>query len=199
MEVRFCDDIGFALGWIAPEPARLERASHALAEGGRVWLVDPVDGEGVEQRVRALGDPAGVIQLLDRHGRDCAVLAERLGVPLHMTPFDGMADSPFEVLPVVRRRYWREVALWWPERRVLVVADAVGSARYFTAPGEELGVHPPLKLFPPRSLDRLEPEHVLCGHGEGVHGAGAAAALHQALATSRTRIPRWLVGLARSR
>jgi hypothetical protein len=39
----------------------------------------------------------------------------------------------------------------------------------------------------------LTPRHVLCGHGEGIHGEEAAFHLEEALATSRRRIPRWLV------
>ena len=31
--MRFVDDLGFALSWLAPEPKTLERASHALVEG----------------------------------------------------------------------------------------------------------------------------------------------------------------------
>jgi hypothetical protein len=34
--VRFVDEIGFAFGWIAPEPRFMKRASHALAVDGRL-------------------------------------------------------------------------------------------------------------------------------------------------------------------
>ena len=197
MQPRFVDELSFGFGWIAPEPAHVLRASHALADAGRVWLVDPVDGEGLDERIRTLGEPAGVLQLVDRHGRDCAAFAARYGVPLHVTPFDGVAGSPFEVRRIVRAPGWKEVALWWPGRRALVVGDALGTLRYFRARGEELGVHPLLRLTPPRSLAGLEPEHVLCGHGRGVHGPEATEALREALATSRRRIPSWLVGLVR--
>lgn len=191
------DALEFGFGWIAPEPAHVLRASHALGDEGRMWLVDPVDGEGLDERIRALGEPAGVVQLVDRHGRDCADFAARYGVPLHVTPFAGIPGSPFEVRRIVRIPGWKEVALWWPERRVLVVGDALGTLRYFRARGEELGVHPLLRLTPPRSLAGLEPEHVLCGHGRGVHGPEAKAALREALATSRRRIPSWALGLVR--
>jgi hypothetical protein len=199
VEIRFVDELDVGFGWIAAEPAYMHRASHALAEGGRVWLVDPVDGGGLDERLRVLGEPAGVVQLIDRHARDGAALAERYGVPLHVTPFDGVPGSPFDVRRVVRLPLWKEVALWWPARRVLVAADALGTLRYFRAPGEKLGVHPLLRLTPPRSLAGLEPEHVLCGHGWGVHGPEAAAALREALATSRRRIPSVLAGLVQRR
>ena len=110
-----------------------------------------------------------------------------------------MPGAPFEVLRSVSLPLWREAALWWPDRRTLVVADALGTASYFLAPGERLGVHPLLRLIPPRSLGRLEPEHVLCGHGAGVHGADAGDLLREAIRSSRRRIPSWVGGLARSR
>ena len=195
--LRVCDELPFGFGWIAAEPGYMQRASHALVDGGRVWLVDPVDVEGLDERIREAGEPAGVIQLLDRHGRDGAALAERYDVPLRRLPFSGVPDSPFDVRRSVDLPGWREAALWWPERRTLVVADVLGTASYFLGPGERLAVHPLLRLVPPRSLAGLEPEHVLCGHGEGVHGAEVAGALEEALSTSRRGIPRWLVGLAR--
>lgn len=199
MDVRFCDELEHGFGWIAAEPAPMQRASHALVDGGDVWLVDPVAGDGVLERVGAAGRPAGVIQLLDRHRRDCAALAERLGVPLHRVPFGDVAASPFRALSVVRLPLWQEAALWWPERRVLVVADALGTAPYFLAPGESLAVHPFLRLWPPRVLAGVDPEHVSCGHGEGIHGPDAAELVRVAVATARRRTPAWIGGLVRRR
>ena len=141
--------------------------------------------------MRALGEPAGVVQLLDRHRRDCATLARRLGVPLHVTPLALVPSSPFRPLQIVRTRLWTEIALWWPERRVLVCGDALGTVPYFLAPSERRAVHPFLRLVPPQRLGGLEPLHILVGHGEGVHER-AADALEEALATSSRRIPRWL-------
>ena len=185
--MRLCDETEWGFGWLQEE--RLQRTSHALRAEGRVWLFDPVDSPGVEERIRALGESAGVIQLLDRHGRDCAALAGRLGVPLHETPFDGVPGAPFVPVPIVQRRLWREVSLWWPEEKVLLCGDALGTVRYFVAPGELLGVHPLLRVTPPKALSRFAPRHVLCGHGEGVHGDEAAPALAEALATARRRLP----------
>jgi len=201
LTVAWCDELPYGFGWIVPEPRIMERASHALLAGGGVWLIDPVDAEGVEERVHALGKPAGVVQLLDRHNRDCAFLASGFGVPLLRVPFEGVPGSPFKVLRAVDRLRWREAALWWPEEAVLVCADALGTAPYFRAGGESLGVHPLLRLTPPRPLRTVgsDPQHVLCGHGAGIHGDGAALALDEALATARSRIPRYLTGLVRGR
>jgi hypothetical protein len=191
MNVRFVDESEWSLGWIAAEPAFLQRCSHALVHDGKVWLVDVVDGDGVEESIRELGEPAGVVQLLDRHRRDCAALALRLKVPLHGTPFEVVPGAPFRPLRIVRTRLWTEIALWWPERRVLVCGDALGTAPYYLAPKERLGVHPVLRLVPPQRLGGLEPRQILVGHGEGIH-EDAGAALDDALATSGRRIPTWL-------
>ena len=159
-----------------------------------MWLTDVVDGPGLEERIRSLGEPAGVVQLIDRHDRDNAAVAGRFGVPLHVTPFTEVTGAPFVVLPIVRRRFWKEIALWFSEERILVCGDAFGSLPYFRARGEPFGVHPFLRLFPPRrSLGGLEPEHILFGHGDGAHGPEAAPSLREALATARRRLPRALL------
>jgi hypothetical protein len=194
--VRFYDEFEHGFGWTPAEPELEERTSHAILVGGRVWVTDALDGEGVEGRIRALGEPVAVVQLLDRHNRDCAAVAERLGVPLHVTPFDGVDGAPFEVIPVVRRKRWQEVALWFPTERTLAVGDALGTADYYRAGDEPVAVHPLLRLVPPRkAFAGLKPLHVLCGHGQGGHGEGVPAAVREALRTARTRLPRaWFSG-----
>ena len=127
------DELDFGFGWISPEPRFMQRCSHALVIGGKVWVIDPVLEDGVLERVRALGEPAGVVQLLDRHGRGCARVADLLGVPHLEVPDVAPPGMPFEVLPVLRRRRWHEVALWIPEHRTLVCAEAVGTAQYYRA------------------------------------------------------------------
>ncbi len=190
--MRVVDEMVDAFGWIEEE--RLHRTSHALAAGGRVWLFDVVDDPELDARARELGEPAAVVQLLDRHNRDCAAVAQRLGVPHHVVPRQ-LPGTPFELRPVVQLRFWREVALWWPERRILLVADALGTLPFFRAGAEPAGLHPGLRLWPPRSLSGLEPDHLLVGHGEGIHHHPAA--LESALRTGRRRIPRWLTGIPR--
>ena len=161
-------------------------------------VFDPVDMPGIDERIHALGEPEAVVQLLDRHERDSAAVAARLGVP-HLRMELGAQGKRGRLMGIVWNRVWQEVAFWEPERRVLVVGDALGSVGYFTAPGEAIGVHPFLRLRPPRDLGKLEPEHILCGHGAGVHGPVAAAALREALATSRRRLPRALASGLRRR
>lgn len=184
--VRFdlCDEFDGGFGWIADE--FMQRCSHALVEGGRVWLIDALRSPDIEERIARAGEPAGVIQLLDRHARDCAELAERLGVPHHVVPRRDI--GPFTFVSIKQKRRWDEVALWWREARVLVCGDALGTADYFRARGDRLAVHPLLRPFPPRRvLEPLTPACVLCGHGRGVLDE-ADAALHEALRTARRRV-----------
>jgi hypothetical protein len=191
MGARFVDELDFGFGWISPEPRFLQRCSHALVAGGKVWLIDPVLDDGVLARVRGLGEAAAVVQLLDRHGRDCARFADLLGVQ-HLEVQDiAPPGAPFEMLPVLRLRRWHEVALWIPEHRALVCAEAVGTAQYYRAPSERLAVHPMLRLTPPRSLLAVEPEHILVGHGEGVH-EHASTALREAVEHAQRRALPWL-------
>ena len=193
MNFRFCDDAGDdGFGWVVEEA--MTRTSHALATDGKVWLIDALDWPDATERALELGEPVGVIQLLDRHDRDCAVLADRLGVPLLVAP-DEVPRSPFTFLPIVRRKRWRESALWWPEKKTLVTADALGTNPFFTGGKAPLGVHLLLRLTPPRALGGLEPERILVGHGEGLVGPHAADALREALRTSRRRLPGVLLRL----
>jgi hypothetical protein len=124
---------------------------------------------------------------------ECAPLAERLGVPLERLP-DRTPDTPFEVVPVISRTGWKEVALWWAQERALVVAEALGTAPLF-AVGRRAGVHPILRLTPPRAqLSCHPPERLLVGHGEPIE-SGASGAIKDALDHARSDIPRLLIKL----
>jgi hypothetical protein len=179
------------ISWV--EPGALSRAAHAVADDGRVWLIDPFDDQQALGEAVGLGEPAGVLQLLDRHNRDCQAIATRLGVPLMRLPATG-SGTPFEVVPVMSRGHWREIALWWPQRGALIVAEAIGTAPGF-AVGRDAGVHPMLRLIPPRSqLSRYRPGMLLVGHGKPLT-SDATRALDDALAHSRQDIPRLLIKL----
>lgn len=175
------DEHNDCFGWIADE--RIARTSHALCLDGRVYLIDALLGDGVEERVRALGEPTAVLQLLDRHNRDCAAWARRLGVP-HVRAWEGIGGAPFEVLPVYESRLWREVALWEPVSQTLVCADALGTSPYFRAAGELIGWHPLVRVHRPRSFRGVAPRRILAGHGSGLED-GAARALAELFAHRR--------------
>lgn len=191
-------------GWIAHPDERMQRASHALVDDGDVWVVDPVDVPGLDDFLDDLGTVRGVVVLLDRHKRDSAAVANRHDVSVSVPRFfDGvatdldapvelfrhdLADSGFAVHEVVDSRFWQEAMLFDRDRGVLVVPEAVGTTDYFLAGDERLGVHPMLRLKPPSSLTRLEPERILVGHGPGIH-EDATAALEIAVQGSQARTP----------
>jgi hypothetical protein len=195
-------------GWLAYPDETMQRASHALATDEGVWLIDPVDAPALDDLIADVGDDAGteavagVAVCLDRHKRDAAAIARRhdaeVYVPRWMngvaeeldapvTRFSGeLGDSGFESF-VIRDSSlppWQEAGLYNPDTGTLVVPESVGAASYFLAGDETLGVHPMLRLTPPKTLSRYDPERVLVGHGAGVLSDGAAA-LDAALATSK--------------
>jgi hypothetical protein len=192
MSLREIEHHELGLTWVLDEP--LARTSHALVDDRRVWLVDPVDDATAMERAAGLGEPQGVIQLLDRHNRDCAAIAQRLGVP-HLRLPTAVPDSPFEAFGVVGWPRWKEVALWWPARRALVVAEALGTSKIFAVGPGPVGVHPFLRLVPPNVLAGRDPEHLVVGHGGAVHGPDTGRAIADALHRSRRDIPRALVRL----
>jgi len=182
-----------ALGVTWVEQNAMARAAHALVDGGRVWLIDPYEDVEALAAVAELGTPAGVLQLLNRHNRDCEAIAQRLGVPLSRLPVD-MAGTPFEAIAMISNVAWREVALWWAEQRALIVAEAVGTGPAF-ALGRRAGVHPMLRLTPPRKqLSPFQPECLFVGHGEAIE-SDADAALREALTQSRRDLPRLVVSV----
>ena len=130
-----------AVGVTWYETNAMARAAHAVRAGQDTWLIDPFDDTAALTAVSELGAPAGVIQLLDRHNRDCAEIAQRLGVPHHKVPTVLPPQSGFEPVSVVARPWWKEVALWWPAEQTLIVAEAIGTAALF-ALGRPAGVHP---------------------------------------------------------
>lgn len=192
------------VGWIAHPEEAMQRASHAFAVDGEVWVVDPVDVPDLDELLAELGEVAGVVTLLDRHRRDADAVATRHGVPVYVPAwFDGVSDeldAPVEevharlgdtgvgVHRLVDNRFWQEAALMIEAQNTLLVPEAVGTAEYFLVDGERLGVHPMLRLTPPTELRRFSPDRVLVGHGAGVHD-DAARALADAIDGARGRTP----------
>ena len=196
MRLSSLDETAVGLEWVVDEA--MTRTSHALVDDGRVWLVDPVDVTEAIDRATALGEVAGVLQLLDRHPRDSKALAERFGVPYLRLPH-AVPGTTFQLFDVVDVPKWREKGLWWPDKRALLVPEAVGTGPMFTAGKRPAGVHIFLRGLPPRgALAGYEPEHLLCGHGPGVHGTEASRALHDALARSRKDLPAAVLNLPRA-
>jgi len=190
--------------WLAYPEETMQRASHVLETDAGVIVVDPVDAPGIDELFAEFGDVAGVVVLLDRHKRDSAAVANRHDVPVYLPEvLSGIAsdlDAPTEPvrnkLPgtdygvhiVVDNPLWSEAALYGDHDDTLVVAEALGTADYFLAGDERLGVHPMRRLTPPSKLGRLSPDRVLVGHGHGVM-TDAEPAIADAIRGSRSRTP----------
>lgn len=193
------------VGWISHPDETMRRASHALETDDGVWLIDPLDAEGIDELISEYGGVAGVVLLSNYHTRDADVFADRYGVEVYLPEgMRGIAeelDAPvermevdamlggYELIEVASRgNLWQEYALY--DGETLVVSESVGTAPYFCVGDERLGVPLIVRLTPPReTLGGLEPERVLSGHGAGIE-ENAAEALEEALANSRRRFPR---------
>lgn len=190
--------------WLAHPNETMQRASHVLETAAGALVVDPVDAEDIDELFAEFGDVAGVLILLDRHKRDCAAVATRHDVPVYvpaaLAGVEDDIDAPTErvdrqipgtdygVHKLTSNAVWREAALYGEDDDTLVVTEALGTADYFLAGDERLGVHPMLRLTPPKRLRRLDPERVLVGHGHGLM-TDANAAMTDALRGSRGRTP----------
>ena len=190
--------------YLGARRARSSALRTRSSDQGRVWFVDPTDDPAALERALALGSPAAVVQLLDRHNRDCAALAARLDVP-HLRVPAALPGTPFEVVPVVSAGFWREVALWWAEARVLVVAEAIGTAATYAPGPQGAGVSIGLRLWPPRRLAAYRARASArrpwaraarsAGDGRAARGprplaARPAAGARRAAASVRRRAPR---------
>lgn len=174
MGVKLIEPFEHGLTWVMDE--WMERASHALLHDGKVWLVDPVDVPEAIEQARQHGEIAGVIQLLDRHPRACAALAEHYGVPHHRLP-DDLPGTPFQIIEVLSGKVWSERAIWWPDTGTLVVAEQLGTNDYYAlSRASPVGVHPMMRGFWRTKVgEKLPVQHLLVGHGGPCHDEPAVA------------------------
>lgn len=194
-------DGGFT--WMAHPDEMMQRASHALAVGDDVWLVDPVDAVGLDDVVGELGHVAGVVVLSHAHRRQAERLAKRHEVAVHVpscihvdaypiTEFtvpvksfdDYLGNSGFELVWTADAKFKQEGALYYPQRKTLVVSDILMTGLFAQQNGR-LEVFPFYPLFdipvPTTELGVLDVDRVLVGHGEPVVEQ-AQEALEDALA-----------------
>lgn len=176
--------------WIAYPDERSLRASHALATDAGVWVVDPVDAVGLDDRLAELGTVAGVVVIQDRHTRDAVAVARRhdvaVSVPEWMTLVrEKLATTPetvgeelpgtdYAVHRLLDTDEWEEAVLVDETAGTLVVPEALGTLASFGTEDDVLGLHPGLD-DPPSGLAEWEPDRVLVGHGESVHSEATAA------------------------
>ncbi len=199
-DVEVVDRFDRGVGWLAFPDEAMQRASHALVgDDGRVWVVEPVDVEGVDDLLAEYGEVAGTVVLMDRHERDAGPIARRHDVPVYVPAWmGGVADSigtrverfdgtlgGFSVERVIDNPLWQEATLF--DGETLVVPEALGTVPYFRAAGERLGVHPLLRPLPPRSLRAYDPDRLLVGHGAGLT-TDVGAGIREAIDGSRGRM-----------
>lgn len=192
--------------WLAHPNEPGQRASHALVGEDGVWVVDPLDAPGLDERLAELGEVAGVVVCSDYHARDAGTIARRHGVPVHVpvgldrvasrfddpiTWFRGnLGDSGFEARTYSPLPGWSEAAL--VGGGTLYVPDLLGTAPTFTVGDERLGVFLFRRPAPIRApFADLDPDRILVGHGTAVE-TNAPAALSDALGDARRRFPRAL-------
>ena len=189
VEIRICDDRGaHGFSWIVDEPAT--RTSHALAGDGRVWLFDPVDssrrssGPGARRACRPSCSCSTATTATARRS------PRRSAYRTSSSP-DALPDSPFARDPgAAHEALARGCAL------VAGGADAgrrrgYRHERLLRSAGTRRRRAPSAPaLSPTRALGAFTPEHLLVGHGEGLHGSAATNGLRDALADARTGLPR---------
>ena len=186
------DDRG-SFAWIAAPNELMQRASCAVVTDAGTLVIDPVDHPDVDAHLDGLPPVVRVLRLLNRHNRDGQAVAARHGVgvvgPSSLRGLVGVAPIAIPAMPG-----WAETALWFQATGLLVCMEAVGTASYYLAHHDDvLGVHPLLRLRPPRAaLGRLTPTTIAVGHGPPVANS-ADQGLAQALSGSRRGLPNaWL-------
>lgn len=175
-------DGGFS--WIAYPDERGQRASHALQTAAGVWIIDPVDTDGLDDRLAELGTVAGVVVLHDRHTRDAVDVAHRHDVDVHVPDWMSLVRDKLDVSPetvgselpgtnytihrLIRTDDWEEAILVNETENTLVVPEAVGTLSLFQGGETGLGLHPELDK-PPRGLTDWHPDRILVGHGKSLY------------------------------
>lgn len=178
------------ISWIAYPDERGRRASHALQTAAGIWLVDPVDAEGLDERLAELGEIEGVVVLQDRHTRDATAIARRHDVAVHVPEWMSLvheklepaAESLRSELPgtgytvhrLIDTEDWEEAILRNETTNTMIVPEALGTLSLFEGTDDgALGLHPELDE-PPRRLSDWKPERILVGHGKSIHSEASA-------------------------
>jgi hypothetical protein len=203
------DEWDEGVGWIAHPDERGRRASHAVGGEDGVWLLDPLDAPGVDDLIAGLGDVAGVAVLSNWHARDAGVFARRYDVPVSipgwLTRVPDLVDaeterferqpggSGFRVDHVQPLPGWHEGVAYREGDGTLYTPDLLSTVPFARVGDERVGLTLVRRPLPPRALlGGLEPDRILVGHGAGVFEE-ASAALEDALANARRRLPQALL------
>lgn len=206
--------------WMPHPSEALERASHAIGvtnDGGpaeaaddvaAVWVLEPIDYDGLDERLSTLGPVAGVVVLASFHRRDAAAVADRHDVPVYLARSvrklapridaptrvfrDELAGTRFRAIPVMGGVPWSESVLYDGSTGTLIATEVLVSSDAATGPGERVAVSPYVRLVPPRNvLGKLSVSRLLFGHGQPVM-TDAQPALDSAMAECYRGFPAYL-------
>lgn len=201
------------LSWVAYPNEMMERASVMIDTQAGRYAIDPVDCTGLDSEIDRFGGLDGVAVIMDRHSRNARAIAARHDVPVFV-PADAkrisaaiggplasleeaLEPSDFEVRWLVFNRFWEEAMLYRPTDGTLVVPETLGTASHFTTGAERIGVHPLMRIRPPRRTFRdLTLTRLFVGHGSPVLEVEDDE-LAMTLSAARRRLPRaWARGIA---
>ena len=205
-EVAVVDQFEDGIGWIAHPAETGRRASHALRGDDGVWLLDPLDGPGVDDLVARVGEIAGVAVCSSWHARDAGRIADRYDVAVHAPEWLGRIDTLIDRAPIERYRFspgdsgfrvlrcqpfptWDEAMVYRPAGGILYVPESLGTADAYLVGDERVGLSIVRRIDPPiAQLDGLSVGRLLVGHGRGIHERPDEA-LEAALRYGRRRLP----------
>ncbi|MDQ2072377.1 hypothetical protein RBH20_07510 [Haloarcula sp. H-GB4] len=181
--------------WFSHPEEDAMRGSQALATKSGVWVVDPLDADGLDDRLSDLGEVAGVVVIHDRHTRDAEAIAARHDVAVHIPDWmdltrEKLDNDPepleatlpgtnYEIHRLIDTDEWEEAVLVDEAGGTLVIMETLGTLPGFCEGDNDIGVHPALDETP-EGLADYHPERILVGHGESIYEDGAtklAAAL----------------------
>jgi len=201
-EAQITTEFEGGFSWIAHPEEDGKRASHAIRTDDGVWLIDPLDAPGIDERIAELGEVVGVAVLMCWHARDAEAFAKRYDVAVHvpewMDRIEELVDAPveryalappgFRGIPCRPFPLWQELCLYHEPGGTLIVPDSLGTTDAFLIGEERLAPELFRRLQPPEQLSGLEPERILVGHGKPIT-ENAPEALAEALAGARLSFP----------
>lgn len=183
------------ISWFAHPEEDAMRGSHALATESGVWVVDPLDADGLDDRLSDLGEVAGVVVSHDRHTRAAEAIAARHDVAVYVPhwmdltrekldddpePLEaGLPGTNYEIHRLVDTDEWEEAVLVNETGGTLIVMETLGTLPGFREGDDGVGIHPALDEAP-EGLADYRPERILVGHGESIY-EDAATQLASAL------------------
>jgi hypothetical protein len=185
------------ISWFAYPEEDAMRGSHALATESGVWVIDPLDAEGLDDQLSELGEVTGVAVIHDRHTRDAETIADRHDVAVYVPEWmdltreklqtepeplgDELPGTSYGIHRLIDTDRWEEALLLDDAGQTLVLMETLGTLPGFCEGDDEIGLHGALEETP-AGLGDYQPERILVGHGESLY-EDAAAKLETALAS----------------